>query len=153
MAVRNLVWIGIDAGKTTHHAYAVDEMGLGAEGAQRRRTPGACPPPETPARHPDPGPATGDAARVFDRHVHGERGGRPRSASGWPLVREVVDGHGGTVSATGRLGEGATFTVRLSTVDGGRVARLAASRPRVRGVARAVKRPSYERTSARQRVG
>ncbi len=35
------------------------------------------------------------------------------SGLGLALVREVVDGHGGTITADGRPGEGAVFTVRL----------------------------------------
>lgn len=48
-----------------------------------------------------------DAERLFTR-FEGARFGL-----GLALVREVVDGHDGTITADGRPGGGATFTVRL----------------------------------------
>ncbi|MEV0352776.1 HAMP domain-containing sensor histidine kinase [Nonomuraea sp. NPDC050680] len=48
-----------------------------------------------------------DSERLFTRFV-GQGFGL-----GLALVREVVDGHGGTITADGRLGAGAVFTVRL----------------------------------------
>ncbi|MFG1997730.1 sensor histidine kinase [Spirillospora sp. NPDC048911] len=50
-----------------------------------------------------------DAERLFTRFVGGPGG----FGLGLALVREVVDGHGGTITADGRPGAGATFTVRL----------------------------------------
>ncbi|MEU4836057.1 HAMP domain-containing sensor histidine kinase [Streptosporangium sp. NPDC023615] len=52
-----------------------------------------------------------DAERLFTRFVGGGRSGG--LGLGLALVREVVDGHGGTVTADGRPGAGAVFTVRL----------------------------------------
>jgi two-component system OmpR family sensor kinase len=54
-----------------------------------------------------------DAERLFARFTRGEHGEGRRFGLGLALVREVVDGHGGTVTADGRPGEGAVFTVRL----------------------------------------
>ncbi|SDM66333.1 sensor histidine kinase [Nonomuraea jiangxiensis] len=48
-----------------------------------------------------------DAERLFTRYVGSGFG------LGLALVREVVEGHDGTITADGRPGEGATFTVRL----------------------------------------
>ncbi|MFI0449350.1 sensor histidine kinase [Actinomadura sp. 6N118] len=50
-----------------------------------------------------------DTERLFTRFVGGPGG----FGLGLALVREVVDGHGGTIIADGRPGVGATFTVRL----------------------------------------
>ncbi|MGC5016072.1 sensor histidine kinase [Streptosporangium sp. DT93] len=52
-----------------------------------------------------------DAERLFSRFVGGARSGG--LGLGLALVREVVDGHGGTVTADGRPGAGAVFTVLL----------------------------------------
>ncbi|MGJ6963809.1 sensor histidine kinase [Streptosporangium sp. G11] len=52
-----------------------------------------------------------DAERLFTRFVGGSHSGG--LGLGLALVREVVDGHGGTVTAGGRPGAGAVFTVRL----------------------------------------
>lgn len=51
-----------------------------------------------------------DAERLFARHAGGGTGG---FGLGLALAREVVDGHGGTLTADGRPGAGAVFTVRL----------------------------------------
>ncbi|GLZ00065.1 HAMP domain-containing sensor histidine kinase [Actinoplanes sp. NBRC 103695] len=53
-----------------------------------------------------------DAARMFDRFHRGGSDER-RFGLGLALLREVVTGHGGTITADGRPGDGATFTVRL----------------------------------------
>ncbi|MFF3443814.1 sensor histidine kinase [Streptosporangium sp. NPDC002721] len=54
-----------------------------------------------------------DAERLFTRFVGGSHNGGPGLGLGLALVREVVDAHGGTVTADGRPGAGAVFTVRL----------------------------------------
>ena len=56
-------------------------------------------------------PADGD--RLFDRFHRGAGAGERRFGIGLALLREVVTGHGGTITADGRPGAGATFTVRL----------------------------------------
>ncbi|MFG1949035.1 sensor histidine kinase [Nonomuraea sp. NPDC048826] len=50
-----------------------------------------------------------DAERLFTRFTTGRQG----FGLGLALVREVVDGHGGTITADGSPGQGAVFTVRL----------------------------------------
>ena len=54
-----------------------------------------------------------DADRLFERFARGTEGTGRRFGIGLALVREVVRSHGGTVSATGKPGEGAVFTVDL----------------------------------------
>jgi two-component system, OmpR family, sensor kinase len=54
-----------------------------------------------------------DADRLFDRFHRGAGAGERRFGLGLALLREVVTGHGGTITAEGRPGAGATFTVRL----------------------------------------
>jgi two-component system, OmpR family, sensor kinase len=54
-----------------------------------------------------------DAGRLFDRFHRGAGAGERRFGIGLALLREVVTGHGGTITAEGRPAAGATFTVRL----------------------------------------
>jgi signal transduction histidine kinase len=54
-----------------------------------------------------------DAGRLFDRFHRGAGAGERRFGIGLALLREVVTGHGGTITAEGWPGAGATFTVRL----------------------------------------
>ncbi|SFO68123.1 sensor histidine kinase [Actinomadura madurae] len=58
---------------------------------------------EVSVRDDGPGLDPDDAGRLFGRH----------GGLGLALAREVVDGHGGTLTADGRPGAGAVFTVRL----------------------------------------
>ncbi|SCF47176.1 two-component system, OmpR family, sensor kinase [Micromonospora matsumotoense] len=58
--------------------------------------------------------------RIFDRFHRGPGAGDRRVGLGLALIREVVTAHGGTISAAGRPGTGATFTVRLPVRGGGR---------------------------------
>lgn len=64
-----------------------------------------------------PGLVAGEAERLFQRRVRGSArptAGEPSTGLGLYLVRKVVEGHGGTVSATSDgPGKGATFTVML----------------------------------------
>ncbi|MGI5176229.1 sensor histidine kinase [Dactylosporangium sp. CA-152071] len=53
-----------------------------------------------------------DAERLFARFARGH-GDHRRFGLGLALAREVVTGHGGTIEAWGRPGEGAAFTIRL----------------------------------------
>jgi signal transduction histidine kinase len=54
-----------------------------------------------------------DADCLFDRFHRGAGAGDRRLGLGLALLKEVVTGHGGTITADGRPSEGATFTVRL----------------------------------------
>jgi signal transduction histidine kinase len=54
-----------------------------------------------------------DGGRLFDRFHRGAGAGERRFGIGLALLREVVTGHGGTITAEGRPGAGASFTVRL----------------------------------------
>ncbi|GIF05535.1 sensor histidine kinase [Actinoplanes siamensis] len=58
-----------------------------------------------------------DAERIFDRFHRGAGpgagAGERRFGLGLALLREVVTSHGGTITADGHRGVGATFTVRL----------------------------------------
>jgi signal transduction histidine kinase len=55
--------------------------------------------------------------RIFDP-FHSGGGGRGHTGLGLALLREVVTGHGGTIEAVGRPGQGASFVVRLPTRAG-----------------------------------
>jgi signal transduction histidine kinase len=62
------------------------------------------------------GIAAPDLPRVFEpffRTADAERDGLPGSGLGLAVARALVEGHGGTVSVTSRIGAGATFGVRL----------------------------------------
>jgi two-component system OmpR family sensor kinase len=63
-----------------------------------------------------PGISQEDLPHVFDRFYRGEKA-RDRetggSGLGLAIVKSIVEAHGGSVDATARAGEGATFTVRL----------------------------------------
>jgi signal transduction histidine kinase len=50
---------------------------------------------------------------MFGRFVRGATGEGKRFGLGLALTREVVESHGGTITAAGRPGQGARFTVRL----------------------------------------
>ncbi|MFF5106622.1 sensor histidine kinase [Streptomyces sp. NPDC000134] len=58
-----------------------------------------------------PGFRPAEAERLFERFHRAGDGGR--YGLGLALLREVVTGHGGTVTAAGRPGHGARFTIRL----------------------------------------
>ncbi|MFD4668232.1 sensor histidine kinase [Lentzea sp. NPDC058450] len=68
--------------------------------------------------------AAADAEGLFERFRHGP--GEGRFGLGLALVREIVTGHGGTVSAAGRPGGGARFTLRIPVAG-----RRAAERERI----------------------
>ncbi|MBM2619551.1 HAMP domain-containing histidine kinase [Actinoplanes sp. LDG1-06] len=53
------------------------------------------------------------ADRLFDRFHRGAGAGDRRFGLGLALLKEVVTSHGGTITAEGRPGDGATFTVNL----------------------------------------
>jgi two-component system sensor histidine kinase BaeS len=64
------------------------------------------------------GIAEHDLPYVFDRFWRADKS-RNRSTGGSGLglaiVRKLAEAHGGTVTATSRLGHGSTFTLRLPT--------------------------------------
>lgn len=56
----------------------------------------------------------GDAARVFDRFFRADRTGKiPGTGLGMPLVKEIIEHHGGTVSLQSEFGRGTAVTLRL----------------------------------------
>ncbi|GIM94937.1 sensor histidine kinase [Paractinoplanes toevensis] len=57
-----------------------------------------------------------DADRLFDRFHRGPAAGDRRFGLGLALLQEVVTGHGGTITADGHPGRGASFTVRLPRI-------------------------------------
>jgi signal transduction histidine kinase len=57
-----------------------------------------------------------DADRLFDRFHRGAGSGDRRFGLGLTLLKEVVTDHGGAITADGRPGQGATFTVRLPRI-------------------------------------
>ena len=61
----------------------------------------------------------GQERLIFERFKHGGTGDGRRFGLGLALVREVVDSHGGQVSAVGEPGRGAAFTVRLPPAPAG----------------------------------
>ena len=77
-------------------------------------------PPRVVCRVRDDGVGFDDrqGERLFDRFARGEHGRGRRYGLGLALVREVIDAHGGTVTAEGVPGTGATFIVTLPAIDG-----------------------------------
>jgi two-component system OmpR family sensor kinase len=62
-----------------------------------------------------------DADRIFERFARGEAGRGRRFGIGLALVREVVDSHGGSITADSGSGEGAVFTLLLPAQPSGHV--------------------------------
>jgi len=54
-----------------------------------------------------------DTERLFARFARGGHGDHRRFGLGLALAREVITGHGGTIEAWGRPGQGAAFTIRI----------------------------------------
>jgi two-component system OmpR family sensor kinase len=54
-----------------------------------------------------------DTERLFARFARGGHGDNRRFGLGLALAREVITGHGGTIEAWGRPGQGAAFTIRI----------------------------------------
>jgi two-component system CheB/CheR fusion protein len=90
------------------------------------------------------GIAAEDLSRMFEAY---SRLGRPNRASGLGLglfvSREIVVAHGGTITATSRIGEGTTFDVRLPIESSARARAAPARTPgsRATGQRRASPRP------------
>jgi two-component system sensor histidine kinase MprB len=73
---------------------------------------------ELTVRDHGPGIAEADLARVFDRFYRAaEARGRPGSGLGLAIVRQVAEGHGGSVSAEAADGGGALLRLRLPVVQ------------------------------------
>jgi two-component system OmpR family sensor kinase len=61
-----------------------------------------------------PGMAASEAGRVFERFVRGPcTTGRAGTGLGLPIVKAIIEAHGGTVTLTGNVGGGAVFTLTL----------------------------------------
>jgi signal transduction histidine kinase len=58
-----------------------------------------------------------DTERLFARFARGGHGDHRRFGLGLALAREVIAGHGGSIEAWGRPGQGAVFTIRLPAAD------------------------------------
>jgi two-component system sensor histidine kinase BaeS len=66
------------------------------------------------------GIAAADLPHVFDRFWRADRSrtrGTGGTGLGLAVVRQLVEAHGGTVTATSTLGEGSTFTLRLPAAN------------------------------------
>jgi signal transduction histidine kinase len=59
-----------------------------------------------------------DGQRIFERFARGGHGDRRRFGLGLALVRETIEAHGGTVTATGTPGAGAAFTLTVPAWTG-----------------------------------
>jgi two-component system sensor histidine kinase MprB len=72
---------------------------------------------ELTVRDHGPGIAEADRPRVFDRFYRADEArGRPGSGLGLAIVRQVAEGHGGSVSAEAAHGGGALVRLRLSAI-------------------------------------
>ncbi|MEK8174129.1 ATP-binding protein [Streptomyces sp. M19] len=60
-----------------------------------------------------------EAERIFERFARGTTGQGRRFGLGLALAREVVEAHRGRITASGRPGDGALFTVELPRRGGG----------------------------------
>ncbi|MGW7751394.1 sensor histidine kinase [Streptomyces violaceusniger] len=70
-----------------------------------------------------------EATRMFERFARGTAGRGRRFGLGLALAREVIESHGGRITANGRPGHGALFTVELPA------ARMGETIPRQRTIA------------------
>ena len=72
-------------------------------------------------RDSGPGIPAAEQPLVFDRFFRGTNVGEARASGsglGLAIVRSIVEMHGGSITVSSALGEGATFTVRLPRADG-----------------------------------
>ncbi|WP_255658499.1 cell wall metabolism sensor histidine kinase WalK [Actinoplanes sp. L3-i22] len=58
-----------------------------------------------------------DTERLFARFARGGHGDHRRFGLGLALAKEVITGHGGTIDAWGRPGQGAAFTIHLPSAN------------------------------------
>jgi two-component system sensor histidine kinase MprB len=73
---------------------------------------------ELTVRDHGPGIAEDDLPHIFDRFYRGaEARGRPGSGLGLAIVRQVVEQHGGTVSANAARGGGTVMRIHLSRAE------------------------------------
>ena len=73
---------------------------------------------ELTVRDHGPGIAPDDRAQVFDRFFRADAArGRPGSGLGLAIVRQVAEGHGGTVAAEAADGGGALLRLRLPVLS------------------------------------
>jgi two-component system sensor histidine kinase MprB len=73
---------------------------------------------ELTVRDHGPGIALADREHVFDRFFRSDAArGRPGSGLGLAIVRQVAEGHGGTVAAEAADGGGALLRLRLPVLS------------------------------------
>jgi two-component system sensor histidine kinase MprB len=73
---------------------------------------------ELTVRDRGPGIAPSDRGQVFDRFFRSDSArGRPGSGLGLAIVRQVAEGHGGTVAAEAATGGGALLRLRLPVLS------------------------------------
>jgi two-component system sensor histidine kinase MprB len=73
---------------------------------------------ELTVRDRGPGIAPSDREQVFDRFFRADAArGRPGSGLGLAIVRQVAEGHGGSVVAEGAEGGGALMRLRLPVLS------------------------------------
>ncbi len=108
---------------------------------------------ELSVRDHGPGIADADLPHIFDRFYRGaEARGRPGSGLGLAIVRQVVEQHGGTVSASAAAGGGTVMRVHLPRAETLSEA-LAADDPPTGRPSVAGGPPSGERTSDEPTTG
>jgi signal transduction histidine kinase len=64
-----------------------------------------------------PGVAAADRSHIFQRFWRGRKKNRPGAGLGLSIVKRIVDAYGGAVEVSDAAGGGATFTIRLPTVE------------------------------------
>jgi signal transduction histidine kinase len=62
------------------------------------------------------GLAAGELPRLFDRFWQAQRSGRRGAGLGLPIVKGIVDAHGGRIWVDSKPGRGSTFYFTIPTV-------------------------------------